>query len=184
MQNDKIQIEMKEKAPHKVCKVRNKRPVTDKYELIPKMCPQLKDFVRSIQWNCAKQCLKINIYETPKFEAYDWLSTINDRKKDAQKSPFCDLEDDAIILKVLDESENEVASFRFVDLELVAHSCEWKPLDMGLEGNIGDNFLIHHIKINYRKVLKLADKEPFETNVPVTTEKFMDFEWQSKEVSE
>ena len=161
-------------------KVRNLKPTGNNFHFIPKYCPQLRPFVRSVEWNCLDCHLNIVLAETPLFEAYSWFSTINKRHQEALKSPFCDLEQDAVAIVFMDACGKEVARYKFKNLELTFHSCH---LDLNSTGTIfgidHENVLEHHIMVKYGEVENMGPSE----EKPITpSDEPLDDEWKEVEV--
>lgn len=164
--------------PFKQLHPESQRPTKDNYMFIPSKCPEIRNHVKSVVWNCVEKSLTLEIFETRDFAAYKWFSTLNKRKKEAVNSPFADLEKDAVGLIFLDSEDNEVSRFRFIEIELVEHECsmgdEKHDLKCVLGANEKSEPLIHEIKIKYDKVEEIEVHRETE----VSPEKELDEEWK------
>lgn len=129
-------------------------PSSGKFWLIPVFSPHLRVFIEGLSWNCVDKTLRIDIKENPYGTAYKWFSGINNRYADSQKSPFVDLEKDSVVLVVLDDEEEELFRYKFRNLSLTDHNCDWI--------NFPQDHLHHKIVIKYQTVeeVDLRNAEP------------------------
>lgn len=156
----------------------NKRPLQNNFLFIPSHCPELRQHVKSVVWDCVNRIITAEVFETKDFAAYKWFGTMNKRKRDSTNSPFVDIGKDALALIFLDAEDIEVARFKFLDLELKEHECtmgnvKWdiKPSTFGIDAPDELEPLIHEVKIKYEKI----------EEIPVVREEEdigVDQEWQ------
>ena len=181
---DHVTIELpavSKNPPVKYCKVKNQRPSVTKFELKPKYMPFLSDFVKEVNWNCAEKKITIAIEETPRFEAFEWFSTINKRNAEAQKSPFADLEQNSMILVMKDSCDKEVKTVKFSNIGLIDHNCFLGEANSW--GASASDFVRHTITLSYYDCEVINNKEEsFDLSVNDDNE-IADEEWQSVEVS-
>ena len=127
-------------------------PQSNQFCLIPKYNPELKNYVEYVYWDVLNKTLDIQIAETPCFSTYEWIVGVKKRSNEIKKSPFCDLEKDALGLCLFDEKGICVARMKFVGLEIIKHNCQMDT-ERGLEP------LTHHIKLNYEEIEMLKNIE-------------------------
>jgi hypothetical protein len=126
-------------------------PDNRKFYAIAKTCPAIRSQVKNVRWNAAKQTVRLLLEEDGHFTAFGWFSTLSARRDEIQKSPFADLEQDALALCFLDSSEKEVARYKLVGLQLLDHACD---LEAGHEAE-AFRPLTHNILIQYDRVERL-----------------------------
>lgn len=127
-------------------------PQASEFCLIPKYNPALRDYVEFINWDILNKTLHVRIAETSLFETYEWVLGINERTKEINKSPFCDLEKDALGLCMFDKDGRCVSRIKFTGLEITEHNCH-------MDVNIQLEPLIYNITLKYEKSQKLENVE-------------------------
>jgi hypothetical protein len=147
-------------------------PDNRKFYAIAKTCPSIRSLVKSVEWNAAKKTVKMHMEEDGHFTAFGWFSTLSARREDLQKSPFADLEQDALALCFLDASEKEVARYKLIGLQLLDHECYLES------GHEADAFrpLTHSIVVQYDKVERLEPHRVEEYDV-MDADEIADEEW-------
>lgn len=181
---EKVRIEIPSKNPPvKHCKVRNQRPVSGKFKLVPKYMPFLTQFITDVTWNCQERFLEFNILETARFDAYDWFGGINKRVADSQKSSFVDLEQDSLLMVFLDECDKEVMNIKFRGLILENHHCYLSKESSGFGIDSPDEPLIHSVRIKYSDSETIAPahvEDEYDLKIMSTDQKneMVDQEWQ------
>lgn len=166
---------------HKPISSLNQRPLKNNFMFIPSHCPELRQHIKSVIWDSVNSTISIEIYETKDFAAHKWFGTINKRHRESTNSPFIDIGKDAVALIFLDEQDNEVARFKFLDIELIEHECslgqiKWdiKLSQFGITSNEPDP-LIHEIKIKYNNVKEI----PIIHEDYINDNELVDKEWQN-----
>lgn len=181
---EKVRIEIPSKnPPSKPCRVRNQRPVSGKFKLVPKYMPFLTQFITDVSWNCQERIIEFNVFETARFDAYDWFGGINKRVADSQKSSFVDLEQDSLLLVFLDECDKEVVNIKVRGLVLVDHHCYVSNESSGYGIDSPDEPLRHSVKIKYSDSETIAPshiEDDYDLKIMSTEQKneLVDQEWQ------
>jgi len=147
-------------------------PDNRKFYAIAKTCPSIRSQVLGVQWNAAKKTVRMLLEEDGHFTAFGWFSTLTARREDLQKSPFADLEQDALALCFLDVSEKEVVRYKLIGLQLLDHQCSLEG------GHEADTFkpLTHDILIQYDKLERL-EPHRIEDDIPFNEDEIADEEW-------
>ena len=171
---EKVVIELtghQTNPPVKICKAKNKQPVSNKFRFIPKYMPTLEETVTCVHWDCATKTLNVVMKENATFDTYNWFSTINKRLSEAQRSSFVDLEQDSLTLVLQDQDGNDVSSIKFRGLELTKHSCRF------LNSENAEHIVTHHIDLEYTdcETIQQPSYERIGTEL-------VDDEWQTVEV--
>ena len=142
------------------CKVKNTQPLADKMQVALKSIPHISKFIHSFIWNEASKTAEIVVFETPKLEAISWIRSINEKRKEAQKGPFVDLEEDAITLTLFDDLNKEVGEFKFSNFDLLDHECSL--YNGGHAGDYGigtKEYMLHTVKLKYEKCEQLSAED-------------------------
>jgi hypothetical protein len=183
---EKVRIDLPSKNPPvKQCKIRNQRPVSGNFKLVPKYMPFLTQFVSDVAWNCQEKTVEFNITETARFDAYNWFGGINKRFTESQKSSFVDLEQDSLLLVLMDECDKEVVNIKFRGLSLANHHCYFARDGVGGFGidSPSNEPLTHFVRLVYSDSETIAPahvEDEFELKImsPEQKNEFVDEEWQ------
>ena len=179
----RIDLPKMTKAPVKTCDLRNKKPVSDKFRLMPKFMPSLWQCITHVAWNAAEKTLFIEINETANFDAYKWFGGINKRLSESQKSSFVDLEQDSMLLVIQDEMERDVMSIKFRSPQLTQHACYLSKQENKFVDEHPSEPITHSLTLKYSdsEMIECYKEEPF---MPTVNEKnqIVDTEWQSVNV--
>ena len=140
-------------------------PDWNNFWLIPSHSPHLREFVISVEWNCAKHLLKIDMMETPTFSAFNWFGRF--------ESIWQELGNDEVIAICFfaEEGHDEVARLEFKGLAIQDHKC---VLDH--DENDEDRGLIHELTLKYNEVKKVDPN----TSSTFGTFEVPDSEWQEE----
>jgi len=164
----------------------SQKPLKNNFMFVPSHCPELRQHIKSVVWDCVQKTITIEVYETKDFAAHKWFGTINKRYRESTNSPFVDIGKDAVALIFLDDEDNEVARFKFLDIELIEHECslgqvKWdiKLSQFGINSNEPDP-LIHEIKLKYDKVKEI----PVIREDHIDDNELADQEWQNTKPKE
>lgn len=144
-------------------------PDSRKFYVIAKSCPAIRPLVKQFQWDCVQQMAHLVIEEDAQLSAFEWFSTINSRKIETAKSPFGDLEQDALAVCLLDVAGSEVARFKLKGIELTHHNCNLVDRD-------SPQTLTHYISLKYDKVERLETHRE-EEDFPFNPDEAVDEEW-------
>lgn len=162
-----------EPVPVKCCKARNGVPHCEHFKFKPKPFPHLTEFVQHITWNSARKQVTVQINETPLFEVYQWLTYVEDKSHEMEKSPFMDIDTNSATLHFFDACDVPIAEVRLKNLSLIDHSTNLWKAAFSLESRQ----LSHSIVLGYQYAEFMTKvKEPVVENDDVA----MDQEWQTE----
>lgn len=153
---EKVRIEG---AP--IIRLQKGKPVAYKYKIVPRFCPALRNSFKQVTWKHAKKKIVLAIEETSDFDAFNWISSMNDRRREAQRGPFADLEQDALALILIDHSGTEIAGYKFLNLELKKHEVnlyQQKMFDLIQPSD--ETLLTHHVTLFYHDFVKIDLEKP------------------------
>ncbi len=155
---EKVRIEI-EGAP--IIRLQKGKPVAYKYKIVPRFCPALRNSFKQTTWKHATRKLILSIEETSEFDAFNWISSMNDRRREAQRGPFADLEQDALALILVDHVGTEIAGYKFLNLELRKHEVNlYQQKLFGVCQQSDETTLTHHVTIYYHDFVKLDLEKP------------------------
>lgn len=153
------------------------QPDDRKFHAIPKFNPQLREYIRTVEWNSTKKELYLVVEETSTFATYEWIINMNDRRDELSKSPFSDLEQDALALVFMDLQDKEVARIKMKGLQLKDHSST-----MIADNNIeGLNPLLYNVTLTYDSLERLPTHEGEEKLEFKNPNEVVDEEWIQSE---
>lgn len=122
-------------------------PQENKFNVIAKYYPELKDQVYSINWDGKNYTIEMSITENNSFDTYKWFDKLNP-KNDPN---FLEQDKDNIIVTFTNQ-EDIIAKIKFSGLSLIAHKCN---IHSGIKK------LTHNITISYTDMefLEIPEKE-------------------------
>lgn len=124
-------------------------PDSHEFVITPKICSQLRYFIKKARWDACKKTFELFIHETPLMSAFRWIADINDRHAKHLKSPFCDLEQDSLTVLMRDSKQRDIAEFKAKKLKILEHSC-----DFGVEsGPLTHRVLIEYDSLEFPRLL-------------------------------
>lgn len=156
------------------------RPTCKQFDFIPKGFKQINQYVKDLEWNCAKKSLEVVIGETAQFDVFNWINYLSNQHKELEKSPFADLEKSSITVAFKDTEGQHTAIAMFKDLTVVDHMCDMSKRDDSAYGIHLDEHLAHRIVLEYTKIefKQIQRDSPEET---MSREQLKDVEWQTIE---
>jgi hypothetical protein len=142
--------------------------------LIPTDSPKLVDTFKQIRCNCVEKRIYAVVEETPRFEAYQWFSKLNENYNKSQNTSFS--EASSISLYFFDDDKHEDSGgFKFSQLKLADHSCEAFKEDP-------DCGIFHDIVIEYKECKSVFFRNAdLETKIDYSTDPNakIDDEWRA-----
>lgn len=156
-----------------------------RFVLTPKPWKQLSKCVYDVEWNSIHKTMVVRMHETSELDVYKWMQYVKQQHAENLKGPFVDLDKDALMLSLIDEAGKEFASFRFKNINITDHTCEFCYYEMTHPHDASDCFceepgqceLVHRITISYQEAELTKKKE--EVIDPNNNNQFTDAEWKS-----
>lgn len=166
MKNDKVSINLRRNEALDVVEVPVKgSPTTGIFCLIPSQQPELGKQIDKVVWKAQDKTIQVDIKETPDLGVCRWMEYIHQRQKQIKEGPFVDLDEDALILKMFDSQNREVARLKFQNISLQDHHCKFCK--------DSTSNLTHYLVVEYQQCDLIDLDEKFE---------HPDLEWKSVEI--
>lgn len=177
---DKVKMGNKQENPPAYYTKQQHRPTRTKFDFIPKGFKQINQYVKDLEWNCAKKTLEVVIGETAHFDVFNWINYLANHHKEVEKSPFADLEKSSVAVAFNDTEGQHTAVAIFKDLTITDHMCDLSNRDETAYGVHLDEHLAHRIVIEYNQI----EFKPIERESPedvMSREELKDVEWRTIE---
>lgn len=115
----------------------------DKFVLMPNSFPHISNYVREVVWDAVSKTIEITVSETEKLDVVAWIQHIKKQQSEIKKGPFIDLNKDALVLEINDDSCKRLAQIVFKNIDISKHSCRWLNINQEL---------LHKMVLTYQEI--------------------------------